>query len=68
MYLSPGLIRVLIEELHIATLKIHFDSLSPREFEIVQYLIRGVSVAEICQKLTLHSSTVGHIKPGYLRS
>lgn len=36
-----------------------FDKLSPREFEIVQHLARGASVAEISQKLNLHSSTVG---------
>lgn len=36
-----------------------FDKLSPREFEIVQHLSRGESLAEICQKLTLHPSTVG---------
>jgi DNA-binding NarL/FixJ family response regulator len=36
-----------------------FDKLSTREFEIVQHLSRGDSLAEICEKLNLHSSTVG---------
>ena len=58
-YISPGLSQILIEDLHSNNPENPFDSLSPREFEIVQHLIRGESVAEICQKLTLHSSTVG---------
>jgi len=36
-----------------------FDKLSPREFEIVQHLCMGNSVAEISQKLNLHTSTIG---------
>ncbi|MDP4284897.1 MAG: response regulator transcription factor [Bacteroidota bacterium] len=36
-----------------------FDRLSPREFEIVQHLTTGESVAEISKKLNLHTSTVG---------
>jgi DNA-binding NarL/FixJ family response regulator len=36
-----------------------FDKLSPREFEIVQHLTLGESVAEISQSLKLHTSTVG---------
>lgn len=36
-----------------------FDKLSTREFEIVQHLSRGESLAAICQKLNLHSSTIG---------
>lgn len=36
-----------------------FDNLSPREFEIIRYVIRGDSLAEICHKLNLQSSTVG---------
>jgi DNA-binding NarL/FixJ family response regulator len=44
-----------------------FDQLSPREFEIVQHLSRGESLAEICEKLTLHSSTVGTHKARILK-
>lgn len=36
-----------------------FDKLSPREFEIVQHLAYGNSVAGISQKLNLHTSTIG---------
>jgi two-component system invasion response regulator UvrY len=39
-----------------------FDRLSPREFEIVQQLIRGNSLADICEDLKLQSSTVGTYK------
>ena len=58
-YISPGLSQILIEDLHGNNPENPFDILSRREFEIVQRLVRGESVAEICQKLTLHSSTVG---------
>jgi DNA-binding NarL/FixJ family response regulator len=36
-----------------------FDKLSPREFEIVQHLAQGNSLAGISQKLNLHTSTIG---------
>jgi two-component system invasion response regulator UvrY len=36
-----------------------FDKLSAREFEIVQHLAQGDSVAEISKKLNVHTSTVG---------
>jgi two-component system, NarL family, invasion response regulator UvrY len=39
-----------------------FDKLSAREFEVVQHLIRGDSVSEICRKLNLNSSTVSSHK------
>lgn len=39
-----------------------FDKLSPREFEIVQHLIRGESLGDICSKLALQSSTVSTFK------
>ena len=58
-YISPALSQMLIDDLHSSNPENPFDSLSPREFEIVQHLIRGESVAGICQKLSLHSSSVG---------
>jgi DNA-binding NarL/FixJ family response regulator len=59
-YISPRLSQIMIEDLHSNnTAENPFDNLSPREFEIAQHLIRGESLAEICNKLTLHSSTVG---------
>ncbi len=36
-----------------------FDSLSPQEFKIIQFIIRGESVSDISQKLNLHTSTIG---------
>ena len=36
-----------------------FDRLSPREFEIIQHIVRGESVAEISERLKLHTSTIG---------
>lgn len=39
-----------------------FDKLSAREFEVVQHLIKGESVAQICKKLNLNSSTVSSHK------
>ncbi|MEO6220493.1 MAG: response regulator transcription factor [Ginsengibacter sp.] len=36
-----------------------FDRLSPQEFKIIQYIIRGESVGEISNKLNLHTSTIG---------
>lgn len=59
-YVSPRLSQIMIEDLHGNNNSENpFDDLSPREFEIVQHLIRGESMSEICNKLTLHSSTVG---------
>lgn len=36
-----------------------FENLSPREFEIALHLIRGESLAQICNALHLQTSTVG---------
>ena len=59
-YISPRLRQLLIENLCEGTLSENpFDTLSTREFEIVQHLVRGESSSEICQKLKVHSSTVG---------
>src|SRR6476659_9794674 len=58
-YISPGLSQLLIEDLQSSSSENPFDSLSPREFEIVQHLVRGESLAEICQKLSMHPSTAG---------
>jgi DNA-binding NarL/FixJ family response regulator len=59
-YISPELNEKLLTDLqsnHPA--ENPFDKLSPREFEIVQHLANGNSVAEISQKLNLHTSTIG---------
>ncbi|MEO6328033.1 MAG: response regulator transcription factor [Ginsengibacter sp.] len=36
-----------------------FERLSPREFEIIQHIVRGESVSQISEKLKLHTSTIG---------
>jgi two-component system invasion response regulator UvrY len=36
-----------------------FEKLSPREFEIIQHIVRGESVGQISKKLNLHTSTIG---------
>lgn len=58
-YISPGLSQILLEDLHTHNYENPFNSLSPREFEIFRHMVRGESVAEMCQKLSLHSSTIG---------
>ncbi len=59
-YMSPELSEKLLFELQVkGGAENPFDKLSPREFEIVQHLANGDSVAEISQKLKLHTSTVG---------
>jgi two-component system invasion response regulator UvrY len=59
-YISPQLNEKLLTELHSGNKSENpFDNLSPREFEIVQHLAHGDSVADISNKLNLHTSTVG---------
>ncbi len=59
-YISPALKMSFAEEVIDKKKKADnpFDELSPREFEIVQHMIKGESPAEICNQLNLHSSTV----------
>ena len=59
-YVSPELSeKILIDLRANSNSENPFDKLSLREFEILQHLARGESVAEISQKLFLHTSTVG---------
>jgi DNA-binding NarL/FixJ family response regulator len=59
-YISPSLSEKLLADYQNDNMHENpFDKLSTREFEIVQHLSRGESLAEICEKLNLHSSTVG---------
>ncbi len=59
-YISPELNEKLLIDLRAnSNSENPFDKLSLREFEILQHLARGESVAEISQKLFLHTSTVG---------
>lgn len=59
-YISAELSEILLLDLRDKKhLENPFDKLSPREFELVQHLSRGESVAQISQTLNLHKSTVG---------
>ena len=58
-YISQALSRKLEEEALGNKPANPFESLSPREFEIIQHIVRGESVGEISEKLKLHTSTVG---------
>ena len=59
-YISDELSQKLLHDLHARGDEENpFDKLSPREFEIVQHLANGESVAEISKKLSLHTSTIG---------
>ncbi|MGN6803829.1 MAG: response regulator [Ginsengibacter sp.] len=59
-YVSPELTQKLLHEMQSKKpLENPFDALSAREFEIVQHLAQGESVAEISKKLNVHTSTVG---------
>ncbi len=59
-YISTELSEILLSDLQDKNhLENPFDKLSPREFEMVQHLSRGESVAQISQTLNLHKSTIG---------
>lgn len=58
-YISPALSQSITEDALGRKSANPFDNLSPREFEIVLHLIKGESLAEICQALALQPSTVG---------
>ena len=59
-YVSPELTQKLLQEMQSKKpVENPFDKLSAREFEIVQHLAQGESVAEISKKLNVHTSTVG---------
>lgn len=58
-YISNSLSRSLTEEALGNKSFNPFDRLSPQEFKIIQYLMRGESVSEISEKLNLHTSTIG---------
>jgi DNA-binding NarL/FixJ family response regulator len=59
-YVSPELAQKILSDLQsIEEPDNPFDKLSSREFEIVQHLAQGDSVAAISKKLNVHTSTVG---------
>lgn len=57
-YISKVLTESLADEMVSNTHSNPFDSLSPRQVEIVMKLIEGKKISDICQELQLHSSTV----------
>ena len=58
-YISASLVKVLTDDALGLTPHNPFDDLSQREFQIVGYLLRGASAAEIGNRLSIHSSTIG---------
>ena len=58
-YMSLPLKQKLAEEILDKKTGNPFDTLSGREFEILQHLLAGESVGAISEKLSLHTSTVG---------
>lgn len=61
-YISRALAEKLAEESFHGSPANPFDKLSAREFEVMQHLIKGESVAQICKQLYLNSSTVSSHK------
>ena len=57
-YISRVLTENLADEMVSDTHTNPFDSLSPRQVEIVMKLIEGKKISDICNELQLHSSTV----------
>ncbi len=57
-YISRALTENLADEMVSNAHTNPFDSLSPRQVEIVMKLIEGKKISDICQELQLHSSTV----------
>lgn len=58
-YISASLSQVLAEQAIGRGLDNPFEKLSPQEFKIIQYMMKGDSVSEISNKLHLHTSTIG---------
>jgi two-component system invasion response regulator UvrY len=61
-YISPKLSQAFTEDALGNKPNNPFDTLSPREFEIVLHLVRGESLTDICSTLSLQTSTVGTFK------
>ncbi len=57
-YISPNLLEVLSEDVFMGRSSNLFDDLSPREFEIMKHLVKGLGVKEIAAITNLHHSTV----------
>ena len=60
-YISPSLSGITEQILNEETIN-PFDNLSSREFEVVQHLIKGESLSDICHVTNLKASTVSTYK------
>ena len=61
-YISPSLSQAIAGEISGERTNNPFDTLSSREFEIVQHLLKGESISDICNMLHLKASTVSTYK------
>ena len=61
-YVSPRLVEILVEEMNNEQLNNPFSKLSSREFEIATFLLSGMPVSEIADRVSLQPSTVGTYK------
>jgi len=61
-YISPSLSQGITEQILSEKTINPFDNLSSREFEVVQHLIKGESLSDICHVKSLKASTVSTYK------
>ncbi len=57
-YISPKLLEIFSEDAFTGRSANAFDDLTPREFEIMKHLVKGLGVKEIAAITNLHHSTV----------
>ena len=61
-YLSKNILNILASEAINGSSANIFETLSPREFEVMTYFVRGMSNKEVSNLTNLHSSTIGTYK------
>jgi DNA-binding NarL/FixJ family response regulator len=61
-YISPALTPGVTEQILSEKISNPFENLSAREYEVVQHLIKGGSLSEICRLINLKASTVSTYK------
>lgn len=57
-YVSPKLMEILSEDFFTGKTRDTFEELTPREFEVMKYLIKGLGAKEIAAITHLHNSTI----------
>ncbi len=57
-YLSPKILEQLSEDAFMGRSANIFDNLTPREFEILKHLVKGLGIKEIAAITNLHHSTI----------